>query len=329
VGPFSLEPTPEYLFDWSSAVREIEADGIELYLKSIYRCLQSDSPTIPSLYHGFREFKKNKQQDSGAKSIHNRVQSTTFGDKEFLVINFMDAHTPYFPPKDYSSFREPVNVTIGDGFAKANINQSRIKKAYDESVKYLSDIYYDVFNDLRSDFDYIITLSDHGELLGEHGMWNHGYGLYPELAHIPLTIFGDGFDGIEDSPVSILDVHKTIGELTNVSVDSRGQSLNTTKFEPQPRLTEYHGFLPGHEEQFERKKISREIFDIHDIILRGVVDSEARYGYETPEGFIGAQHLEKLLEELIEELSIKNIDESDEVELSDEIKDHLKDLGYA
>jgi arylsulfatase len=220
-------------------------------------------------------------------------------------------------------------VTIGDGFAKANINQSRIKKAYDESVKYLSDIYYDVFNDLRSDFDYIITLSDHGELLGEHGMWNHGYGLYPELAHIPLNIFGDGFDGIEASPVSILDVHKTIGELTNVSVDSRGQSLNTTKFEPQPRLTEYHGFLPGHEEQFERKKISREIFDIHDIILRGVVDSEARYGYETPEGFIGAQHLEKLLEELIEELSIKNIDESDEVELSDEIKDHLKDLGYA
>ena len=40
--------------------------------------------------------------------------------------------------------------------------------------------YKEIFSALEEDFDYIITVLDHSELLGEyHGMWNHVDGIYP------------------------------------------------------------------------------------------------------------------------------------------------------
>ena len=41
-----------------------------------------------------------------------------------------------------------------------------------------------------SEFDIVVTCADHGELLGEHDLWGHGFGLYPELLRVPLVVSG-------------------------------------------------------------------------------------------------------------------------------------------
>ena len=37
----------------------------------------------------------------------------------------------------------------------------------------------------------IVMTSDHGEMIGEHGELGHKDGLYQELIHVPLIVFGD------------------------------------------------------------------------------------------------------------------------------------------
>ncbi len=38
----------------------------------------------------------------------------------------------------------------------------------------------------------VIVTSDHGELLGEHGLWGHEESVWNQLTHVPLIISGDG-----------------------------------------------------------------------------------------------------------------------------------------
>jgi len=46
-----------------------------------------------------------------------------------------------------------------------------VSDGYDSTVQYLGDTYQEIFSALEEDFDYTITVSDHGELLSEyHGM---------------------------------------------------------------------------------------------------------------------------------------------------------------
>jgi arylsulfatase A-like enzyme len=36
----------------------------------------------------------------------------------------------------------------------------------------------------------VVVVSDHGEQLGEHGLFGHGSSLYEELLHVPLVVLG-------------------------------------------------------------------------------------------------------------------------------------------
>ena len=90
----------------------------------------------------------------------------------------------------------------------------------------------------------VVFLSDHGELLGEHGLWNHSISLHPELIEVPLVVSGPGFaDETRRDHVSLLDVHRTVADLLDADVSSRGRDLRDP-LDPEPLLPGCERRLP-------------------------------------------------------------------------------------
>jgi arylsulfatase len=328
VSYWSFDAYDDDAFDWGTCFEDLDPSGYRSYLRAVGRCLRSDCATLPSLRQGYELYSRS-DADGGARSLLDRLRATDFGDDEFLFVNLMETHTPYHPAEPDG---EPVVVVAADAFADEPVDFEAIRRAYDASAAHLSEMYRDIFAELSAAFDYVITLSDHGELLGEHGMVNHTFGLDPELVHVPLVVSGDGLDGSDDRVVSLLDVHRTVADLAGVDVDSRGQNLLADP-DPVDRLFEYHGLLPFHEQQFERKGVPEAAYRAREEPLVGFVAANGAYAYEThTRGFrsIGTfpDDPRERLDELVADLDERAVDDTD-VGVPESTRDRLEDLGYA
>lgn len=333
-GPYALKRGRNDLLDWDSVLAEIEAGKWETHLRSAVRCFTEDCATIPSLVDGLKMKLYGEGYavpDDGASTVRDWVHTTEFSSNEFLFVNLMESHIPYHISEE-SSIDEPINVGVTDIFNGVNKPED-VKQAYRGSVQYLADVYQDIFEELRNSFDYIITLSDHGELLGEHGMWNHVLTLHPELVHIPIVITGPDLQTeVSDKTVSILDIHKTILSITGLSdkVDSRGYDITTREI-PNRRefLTEYDGLMSMAAERMRKGGASDMDVKQYETSLRGFV-TEGYYGYETVDEF---QHCgsppvddpQAYLATLVKEITEREV-ESEIIPKS--VESRLEDLGY-
>ncbi len=330
------------IFNWDELSKSAD-NKIKNISENILKSLKTDYSVIKSIKYGVELFLNKKNiwstiKDDGASTALKEIRKTNFSENEFFFLNLMEAHEPYRPPKRYRTV-EPLGLcgAIGDiilnsGCLSTDIDQDLIIKAYEDSVKYLSDIYKKIFSELSENFNYIITLSDHGELLGEHGAWNHEYGLYPELTHIPLTIYKGNKQKTKcNKTVSILDIHKTILEIADIKGNSRGQNIQKD-FNPNEYLVEFHGLKPQAIDRLKENNISKNIIEKYDRFLHGITCPKNYYGYETKGGFKekGKSNLSNPKEKMTELIKRKNKKQSNQQKkLSKETLNHLKDLGYA
>lgn len=330
----SLDPRFADSVDWQAYLNETDESGPWRYVDRVRHAVVSPEPTIPSLVNGLRLFRSGMKVGDTTPAIRDRLAETEFGDREFLFMNLMTAHTPHRPPQPFRTTDDEVNFQIGDAFAGTAGDHDTNRRAYDDSAAYLAWIYRDIFSELVDEFDYVVTLSDHGELLGEHDLWNHGYGLYPELVRVPLVISGSDLESSSRQDVtSLLDVPQTLATLAGVEFESRGRDLFSATA-PRTRLVEYQGFLPWHREQFERKGVG-EVYDELDGSLRGMVTASNRYCYQTHrDGLRSTTDSLRLddrsrLESMVDEIPERTTRPEHGDDVSDEIKDRLRELGYA
>jgi len=329
VPPSRVPPEAENTFEWNRFKSESSHDGFVLYVTSILKCIQSDSPTLRSIQQGIRLVTNGP---SRASDVKRRIQQTEFNDGgEFLLVNLMDSHTPYDPPGEYATVDTPQGVTVAEGLASEPKYPDVIRQAYRDSVRYLADEYREIHGDLEQEFDYVITLSDHGELLGEDSWWNHGIGLRPELCQVPLNVSGEGIRTDEvTTPVSLLDVPATIAEITGIEIgrDQRGVDLLSPLSE-RKLLTEFHGLLPFHYNQFERYGVV-DRYDEFDQQYDGIV-TKLGYAYRSPDGTMDVvgniTDPEGNLNELRDEVPRAKTEFTEDV--SDGVEERLRDLGYA
>jgi arylsulfatase len=328
VDPARLEPGNENLVDWAAFARDHDNSTPIRLLQAFGHALRSEAATRKALKQGYQYWRRGRA-DGGTESISKRVKETDFGTSEFLVVNLMETHTPYHAPDGTGA----VEVSIGDAFAGGVDDPEYIRRSYKASVDYLSEKLEGLFKQINEDFDYVITVGDHGEMLGEDGMWNHGYGLYPELVHVPLVISGNDIADTEhEGIVSLLDIHKTIAGIADIGVKSRGQDLLDSP-EERPLLTEYHGFRPSHREQFERKGAPEGTYDDHDSELHGIVLPDG-YGYETHtgelrvEGNLTESRVRSELKDLKETLDVRAVEEHTS-DIDEATMQQLRELGYA
>lgn len=339
-GSWRLRQLDPELFDWNSFISETSDEGPTRYVRALYRCLREDCRTVASLNQGVRMKLRDWNylgsiDDDGAAETLEYLEKTDFGSDEFLYLNLMEAHAPYDPPEAYQT----VDVAYGPGLAETisgttdeSVDVETVEQAYDDCVRYLSDSYADIFERLTEAFDYVITLADHGECFGEHGAWMHGYGLYPELTNVPLSIYGPEMEAdTNEELVSLLDIHGTVLDLTTGDESPRGNSILGT--DPTGAcLTEYHGFTALKLDRLGNAEIAEDRLARYDQVFRGIARGDD-YGFETPDGFelIGdgsAADTQVALEELVETLDVRD-GEANEQEVSDGVMDQLEDLGYA
>jgi len=330
----------EDVYNWNEFMHEYPHSeyGYKRYYQAIKDCFLSDHDTISSLSYGiklkFGLTSRNAGIDMGSRSVLDEVANTTFEGDEFLFLNLMEAHSPYQIPdkyKDVESYEtpsHPVNKVTSEDL-------SAVKTRYYNSVEYLSDIYGKIFERLTENFDYIITVSDHGELLGEHGYYEHAFGLFPELTNIPIHVHGPNVEPGKDSQLaSLLDVHQTILDLAGIDSFSRGENL-LKKSGNSEYLVEYHGLT------YPSKKINKmknwgmneDEIDRYMQPLNGICLSENYYGYETiEEGFIQTGNTtvrspQKRMQELSTSLDKKTYSQKSE-HIPESIESRLEDLGY-
>ena len=85
----------------------------------------------------------------------------------------------------------------------------------------------------------MIVTSDHGEGLGEHGLYDHGESLYRTEIRVPLVIVppaAQRIRGVVGQTVSLRDLPATIVELAGQGIGSPfpGRSLSRLWADPNP-----------------------------------------------------------------------------------------------
>jgi choline-sulfatase len=94
----------------------------------------------------------------------------------------------------------------------------------------------------------IISISDHGEMLGNHGLWTKSV-MYEDAVGIPMLMAGPGIaPGVNDTPVSLTDIAATVQTAVELAPPPAGaawsgRALQTFVAAPEPDrpiLSEYH-----------------------------------------------------------------------------------------
>lgn len=327
--------------DWAEFISETRGEGPTRFLRALRRCFASDVNTVESLSLGVKMKARDMGitsiagEDDGAKEVLSMVREAEFGDREFFFCNLMEAHGPYNAPSDYRTVNVDANPSfeefVGDG---PDADPADVRQAYDDCVRYLSDVYRDIFAELAEDFDVVVTLSDHGEMFGEtDGVWGHCHGLYPELTHVPLSIYtGEDEVTVRDETVGLLDVYRTVLAAAGLDDDgARGRDLLASR-ESRAYLAERRGLRAERLSHLENQGYDADLVARYDEELFGATLESGDFGCETLDGFqtwgdAEASTVQAKIEELRDDLDVADVDLGEQ-DVPDDVQDRLVELGY-
>jgi arylsulfatase A-like enzyme len=141
----------------------------------------------------------------------------------FLFLNYYDPHQPRLPPQPH----------LGRFWSRPIDNSAECQNAlYDAEVQYMDAHIGVLLDHLRERGLYedlwIVVVSDHGELMGEDGLWGHGDSLSEQEIEIPLLIKEPGAGrrrGVDDGYVQQVDLMPTILERLGLTPPPNMQGL--------------------------------------------------------------------------------------------------------
>lgn len=308
----------------------------------------------------------------------------------FALCNFVTVHLPYDPPRPYRTQATPdfspvkwffleylldkkgeiensdvrldrileiQNGDLGRFLADPDyLNEKEIQLLrdwYAASVRYLDDQLQRFFEfykqELQEDTILILT-ADHGEQLGEHGLWEHSHYLYDETLKVPLIITGPSLpkNKRRSDLASLVDVFDTVCDLA--SIDNPDTTSGISLFNDQKRDAVYMEYGERDITKFTSNNnhgqyLSRNQARRFCAGRKGIRTKEYRYELTSH----GSEHLyrlpeqekienppkdltenlqQQLLDTLGEEFGIWPEGSPDEVNLSQEVETNLRDLGY-
>lgn len=144
----------------------------------------------------------------------------------FAFLNYYDAHRPYRAPR---AFR--------DSFDTGHRGTDR----YNTSIAYLDHEIDGLLEELaargRLDSTIVVLTADHGQLIDDHGLHGHGFGLYDYELHVPFVIWYPPAvpAGLRiDHPVSMRDLPATILDLAGIPDHPLGGTSLRTLLQQDP-----------------------------------------------------------------------------------------------
>jgi len=279
-------------------------------------------------------------------------QALSWAEKEastprFLWVHYMDVHHPYVPPAKYQkrfrdqviSDRDAVQLRrkmlesprrITDNELDSLIDLSDAEIAYvDNEVNRLVETLNEEWGE---DLIFAFT-SDHGEEFLDHGGFSHSATFYDEVLHVPLLINDGSERATHNELAGLLDLSPTLIQYADAEPPNNfyGNSLNQIESDNWNRsevIAEWANLETGARRfgirTAEWKYIRKE--DGTEHLYNISVDPEEHNNnvQEEPEILDELRdHLERHLEQLE-----GTTDDLGDVEMDEEVKQRLRDLGY-
>jgi arylsulfatase A-like enzyme len=253
-----------------------------------------------------------------------------------------------------------VHAQTNDGIGRfladfSYLNEAEIEVLrdwYAASVEYLDDelaAFLDFYKRELQDDTVLILTADHGEQLGEHGLWEHSHHLFDETLRVPLLMMGPGIpEGVRRPDLaSHVDIFDTICDLCGLDQPdtTSGQSLFSGD-ERDAVFMEYGVRDPddfknnsGHgrylDEKLHQFSAGRKGIRTKDHLFV-ITSNDTEHLYENPKQREVANPPENVVESLRERLADTLPEqfgtwpegEPDEVGLNTQVKQNLRQLGY-
>jgi arylsulfatase A-like enzyme len=166
----------------------------------------------------------------------------------FLWVHLFDPHGPYTPPSPWDAHyysgdpRDPghrsmEHVTGVAPYLRTSIDgitdAAWVQAQYQGEISFADRQAGRIVDAIDRDDTLVVYTADHGESLGEHGIWfNHGDDVYDESTRVPLAMrWPERITAgtIVSTPVELTDVAATILDFVGVSSPLGSSSL----FEPR------------------------------------------------------------------------------------------------
>jgi len=160
------------------------------------------------------------------------------GQKRFVsMVHYYSTHTPYDPPARFrdqyvdpaydgpiSAFYAKHRQAIEEGAVPSSADEEQIRNLYYAGVTQADAMIGQVLDELRRqkvlDQTLVIVTADHGEELGDHGLWEHNF-MYQTNLRVPLILSLPGVlpaGERVDSIVETVDLVPTICDLMSIAV---------------------------------------------------------------------------------------------------------------
>ena len=159
----------------------------------------------------------------------------------FVFMNYFDVHRPYTTPPGHSRkfvHRDAHSIWLDETDSPTPEERTN---AYDECIAYEDQQLQYFLDQLKqrglSDKTLVIITSDHGDMLGEHGLYAHRNSLYRPLIQVPLIYWAPGRvpSGVRiQTPVSNILIAATITEALGINQPFPGPSLSSLWTSQQP-----------------------------------------------------------------------------------------------
>lgn len=149
----------------------------------------------------------------------------------FSLLWSIQTHEPYQPPQEFNKFITPNYDGRFAGHrdmirrVRSNEDRQNLIDLYDGEIYYNDACIGEVIRYLKENNIYedtlFVILGDHGEALGEHGIYSHGHLPYEQVARVPLIIkfpkneyAGKSINQL----VSLMDLFPSITEYLNINL---------------------------------------------------------------------------------------------------------------
>lgn len=169
--------------------------------------------------------------------------SSTSSTPRFLWVHYMDVHHPYVPPSEHQRrFRdEPVNDRDAVQLRRKMLESpgeitstefDTLIDLYDSEIAYVDAQVERLIETLQTEWDNDLVIAftaDHGEEFLDHDGFSHSATFHDEVIHVPLFV-GTGREepGEKDNLVGLMDLAPTLADKANVDRPEtyRGQPLS-------------------------------------------------------------------------------------------------------
>ena len=239
----------------TNALSELVDVTDEHRYRAVARKLLDGNPVANTLNVLYRRFVR-EYSDDGAKRttkwINRWIAERDDNQPFFLLVNYLEPHLEYSPPRRLATQYLPDSHTYGEAmeipqqpweYLVGNVTLDDddfevLRGLYRAEIAYLDEQLAKLRTTLVEAGEWedtvIVIMADHGENIGDHGLMDHQYCLYDSLIHVPLVIHGDIFSSGSDltEPVSTVDLAPTLLDVVDIDAPQAREEFQGRSFHP-------------------------------------------------------------------------------------------------